>query len=60
MTHSVYVSDPDGNSVEVLYELPENVWVGDVNAALNYFDALPLDGTEALEDRTDNPVFSAL
>lgn len=58
MTHSVYVCDPDGNGIEVLYELPENVWVGDVNAALNYFDPVPLDGDDALEDRTDNPVFS--
>jgi catechol 2,3-dioxygenase len=60
MTHSVYVSDPDGNGVEVLYELPEEVWSGDVNAALNYFDPMPLDGDEALTDRTDNPVFTAV
>jgi catechol 2,3-dioxygenase len=58
MTHSVYVSDPDGNGVEVLYELPEDVWVNDVNAALNYFDPVPLDGDESLEDRTENPVFT--
>ena len=59
MTHSVYVSDPDGNGIEVLYELPEEVWVSDVNAALNYFDPMPLEGEEALTDRTDNPVFAA-
>ena len=58
MTHSVYVSDPDGNGVEVLYELPEEVWVDDVNAALNYFDPVPLDGDESLEDRIENPVFA--
>ncbi|HEY7625897.1 MAG TPA: VOC family protein [Ilumatobacteraceae bacterium] len=58
MTHSVYVSDPDGNGVEVLYELPEEVWVHDVNGALNYFDPVPLDGDESLDDRLDNPVFS--
>lgn len=58
MTHSVYVSDPDGNGIEVLYELPEEVWVSDVNAALNYYDPLPLEGDEALEDRVENPVFS--
>ncbi len=58
MTHSVYVSDPDGNGIEVLYELPEEVWVNDVNGALNYFDPMPLDGDEALTDRTENPMFT--
>ena len=29
MTHSVYVRDPDGHSVEVLYDLPAEVWEGD-------------------------------
>ena len=54
----MYVSDPDGNGIEVLYELPEEVWVSDVNAALNYYDPLPLEGDESLDDRTENPVFS--
>ena len=58
MTHSVYVSDPDGNGIEVLYELPEDVWVGDVNGALNYWDPMPTEGDEALGDRIENPVFS--
>ena len=53
MTHSVYVADPDGNGIEVLYNLPDEVWSGDVNAALNYFEPLPLDGPETLEDPTD-------
>lgn len=50
MTHSVYVQDPDGNGIEVLYDIPTEVWEGDVNAALNYFDVLPLD---SLDDTTD-------
>ncbi len=58
MTHSVYVSDPDGNGIEVLYELPEEVWVNDVHGALNYWQDMPLDGDEALTDPTDYPVFS--
>jgi catechol 2,3-dioxygenase len=58
MTHSVYVSDPDGNGIEVLYELPESVWVNDVNAALNHWTDVPLEGDEALQDRTEYPVFS--
>jgi catechol-2,3-dioxygenase len=53
MTHSVYVRDPDGNSVEVLYDLPKEVWDGDVNAALNHFEFLPTEGPESLEDSTD-------
>ena len=57
MTHSVYVADPDGNGIEVLYDLPAEVWEGDVDAALSYFENLPRDGEEALEDSTDYPVF---
>lgn len=53
MTHSVYVSDPDGNGIEVLYDLPQEVWGGDVNAALNYFVPKDLDGPEAVTDDTD-------
>jgi catechol 2,3-dioxygenase len=59
MTHSVYVSDPDGHGIEVLYELPRDVWEGDIDAAQNYSEALPTEGAEALVDRTDNPVFAA-
>jgi catechol 2,3-dioxygenase len=58
MTHSAYVSDPDGNGVEVLYELAEDIWVGDVNAALNHWDPMPTDGEASLTDRLENPVFS--
>jgi catechol 2,3-dioxygenase len=58
MTHSVYVSDPDGHGIEVLYELPREVWEGDIDAAQNYSEALPTDGPEALVDKTDNPVFA--
>jgi catechol-2,3-dioxygenase len=53
MTHSVYVRDPDGHSVEVLYDLPAEVWEGDVNAALNHFEMLPSEGPESLVDDTD-------
>jgi catechol 2,3-dioxygenase len=53
MTHSAYVRDPDGNSVEILYDLPAEVWSGDVNGALNYFEFLPSDGPDSLADSTD-------
>ncbi|MDG2112421.1 MAG: VOC family protein [Actinomycetota bacterium] len=53
MTHSVYVSDPDGNGVEFLYELPEEVWVDNVNAAPNYWEPMSTEGDDSLEDSTD-------
>jgi catechol-2,3-dioxygenase len=51
MTHSAYIADPDGYGIEVLYELPEDVWAGDVDAALNYFERLPAE--QELDDATD-------
>jgi hypothetical protein len=59
MTHSLYLQDPDGNGVELVYDLPNEVWEGDVNAALNYFDYMPNVGDGALEDPTDYKVFTA-
>jgi catechol 2,3-dioxygenase-like lactoylglutathione lyase family enzyme len=56
MTHSVYISDPDGHGIEVLYELPREVWE-DIDAAQNYSERLPTEGEESLVDTTDNPVF---
>ena len=58
MTHSVYISDPDGHGIEVLYELPREVWEHDIDAAQNYVEHLPTEGPESLDDRTDNPVFT--
>jgi catechol 2,3-dioxygenase-like lactoylglutathione lyase family enzyme len=57
MTHSVYISDPDGHGIEVLYELPPEVWE-DIDAAQNYSERLPTEGDESLVDTTDTPVFS--
>jgi catechol 2,3-dioxygenase len=57
MTHSVYISDPNGHGIEVLYELPREVWEHDIDAAQNYVEHLPTEGAESLIDRTDNPVF---
>ena len=58
MTHSVYISDPDGHGIEVLYELPREVWEKDIDGAQNYAEPLPTEGPESLVDRTDNPVFA--
>ena len=58
MTHSLYITDPNGYGIEVLYELPRDVWGGDIDAALNYVEPLPTEGDEALIDKTENiPVF---
>jgi catechol-2,3-dioxygenase len=61
MTHSLYINDPNGYGVELLYELPREVWEGDINAALNYALGLPTEGKEALADRVEDvPVFRAM
>jgi len=51
MSHSAYIADPDGYGIEVLYNLRAEVWSGDVDAALNYFEYLPAG--QELEDTTD-------
>jgi catechol 2,3-dioxygenase-like lactoylglutathione lyase family enzyme len=51
MSHSAYIRDPNGYSVELLYELPRAMWENDINAALNHYVALPTEGPEALQDR---------
>ena len=57
MTHSLYIRDPNGYSVELLYELPREAWETDIDAALNHYVALPTEGPAALEDRAEHPVF---
>jgi catechol 2,3-dioxygenase-like lactoylglutathione lyase family enzyme len=58
MTHSLYIHDPNGYGVELLYDLPKEIWEGDIDAALNWVKPLPTEGAEALDDRTqDLPVF---
>jgi len=50
MTHSMYINDPNGYGVEVLYDLPPEVWRHDIDGALSYAKALPID---QLNDTTD-------
>ena len=58
MTHSLYISDPNGYGIELLYELPREVWEGNIDAALNFAVAVPTEGAEALSDRVEDvPVF---
>jgi catechol 2,3-dioxygenase len=53
MTHSVYIHDPNGYGIELLYELPRDVWEENIDGALNYSISLPTEGADALADRTD-------
>ena len=58
MTHSLYIHDPNGYGVELLYDLPREVWEGDIDAALNWVEPLPTEGAAALVDQTEGlPVF---
>jgi catechol 2,3-dioxygenase len=57
MTHSLYIHDPNGYGVELVYDQPREIWEGDLDAALNYATILPTEGPEALADRVDVPVF---
>jgi len=41
----------------LVYELPREVWEGDIDAALNFAELRPHEGPEALIDRTDIPTF---
>jgi catechol 2,3-dioxygenase len=59
VSHSLYIHDPNGYGVELLYDLPREVWEGDLDAALNFVVALPTEVAEALVDRTDVTVFGA-
>ncbi len=59
MTHSAYVVDPDGHGIELLYELPSDVWEGDVDAALSYFEPMANKGEAVLQDSTDYVRFGA-
>jgi catechol 2,3-dioxygenase len=57
MTHSLYISDPNGYGVEVLYELPREIWGENIQGALDYAENLPTEGEEAFADDTDYPAF---
>jgi catechol 2,3-dioxygenase len=57
MTHSLYISDPNGYGVEVLYELPREVWGDDIQGALDFAEPVSTEGAEAFVDDTDYPHF---
>ena len=58
MTHSLYISDPNGYGVEVLYELPREVWGDNIQGALDYAEPVATEGDDAFVDDTDYPRFA--
>jgi catechol 2,3-dioxygenase len=57
MTHSLYIVDPNGYGVEVLYELPREVWGDNIQGAIDYAEPQPTEGDEAFVDDTNYPMF---
>ena len=57
MTHSLYIADPNGYGVEVLYELPREVWGDNIQGALDFAEPVATEGDEAFVDDTDYPHF---
>jgi catechol-2,3-dioxygenase len=55
MTHSVYLHDPNGHGIELLCELPREMWEKDIDGALNYSVRSPTEGAAALDDRLEAP-----
>ena len=45
-------------TLEVLYELPREVWGGDIDGAQNFAERLPTEGDAALVDTLENPIFT--
>jgi catechol 2,3-dioxygenase len=58
--NSLYIHDPNGYGVELVYDLPREVWENDIDAAPNFAVLRPNEGAEALNDRTDVAVFGPL
>jgi catechol 2,3-dioxygenase len=57
VSRSVHVTDPNGHDVEIMYELPREIWDRDIDAALNYVEVLPGEAEEPLVDDRLPPVF---
>lgn len=44
VTLSIHLTDPDGNEIELVHELPPEEWEGDIEAALNRAVERPIGG----------------
>ena len=47
----------NGYGVEVLYELPREVWGENIQGAIDFAERLPTEGDEAFADDTNYPHF---
>jgi catechol 2,3-dioxygenase len=43
VTQSIHLTDPNGCEVELVYELPRELWEGDIDAALNQAVERPME-----------------
>jgi catechol 2,3-dioxygenase len=43
VTHSIHLTDPNGYEIELVYELPRELWEGDIDAALNQAVERPIE-----------------
>ncbi len=43
-TNSIHLEDPDGNEIELVFELPRELWEHDIDAALNHAVERPILG----------------
>ncbi len=59
MTHSAYISDPDGYGIEILYEVPRYAWIDNPAAAVIWARGTAKEGPEALIDNDDYHIFKA-
>ena len=57
MTHSLYIVDPNGYGVEVLYELPREVWGDNIQGAIDYAEPPADRGRRGLYRRHRLPPF---
>lgn len=60
VSRSIHLTDPNGHDVEIMYELPREVWERDINAALNYVEVLPPDAEDPLVDNRVPATFGAV
>ena len=43
VTRSIHLIDPNGYEIELVYELPREMWEGDIDAALNQAVERPIE-----------------
>jgi len=51
VTRSIYVTDPDGNEIELVHELPRAQWEQDIDAALNRAVERPIVSGSGMPER---------